>query len=88
MGSVLIAPVPNLGVSDWRLMGHIVGYVDECMVVLICCIRAHGWIGTVIAAYAAAKGLCGDEDPISGGHAEVLYARGRDDRTDGVCACV
>ena len=45
-------------------MDHNVGHVEECTVVLICCIRAHGWIGAVIAAYAAAKGLCGDEDPI------------------------
>lgn len=32
----------------------IVGYVDVCMVV-ICCIRAHGYIDTVIAAYAVAR---------------------------------
>lgn len=53
MGSVLVESVPNFGVPDWRPIISL-RYVDECTVV-ICCIGVHGWMGTVIAAYAAAR---------------------------------
>ena len=66
MESVLVAPVSDFGVPDWWLMDHIIGYADECALVLISCIGAHGRTGTVIAAYAVTKGLCGDEYPIQG----------------------
>lgn len=62
MEPVLVAPVPNFGLAADN---HIVGYVDECMVV-ICCIRAHGLYGHSHRGIRGGKRLCGDEDPIYG----------------------
>ena len=75
MESVLVAPVSDFGVPDWWLMDHIIGYADECALVLISCIGAHGRTGTVIAAYAATKGLCGDEYPIQGLGGSIICTR-------------
>ena len=63
MESVLVAPVPNFGVSDWWLMIILWDALVGTWLYIVSRQRVYGHSHRGIRG---GKGLCGDEDPIYG----------------------